>query len=67
MATLNLDGWGNGYSPEEKEQLPEEIDPIDDVMERIASLKTILESIEQPYCVTLIEQIEDKLITIFQI
>jgi len=67
MATLNLDGWGSGYAPEEKEQLPEEIDPIDDVMERIASLKTILESIEQPYCVTLIEQINDKLVTIFQI
>ena len=67
MATLNLDGWGSGYAPEEKEQLPIEINPIDDVMERIASLKTILESIEQPYCVTLIERIEDKLVTIFQI
>lgn len=67
---MSLDTY-NEWNPKnpinQDEQLPIEIDTIDDVMERIASLKTILESIEQPYCVTLIERIEDKLITIFQI
>ena len=67
---MSLDTY-NEWNPKnpinQDDKLPIEIDPIDDVMERIASLKTILESIEQPYCVTLIEQIEDKLITIFQI
>lgn len=67
---MSLDTY-NEWNPKnpinQDEKLPIEIDPIDDVMERIASLKTILESIEQPYCVTLIEQINDKLITIFQI
>lgn len=67
---MSLDTY-NEWNPKnpinQDEQLPIEIDHIDEVMERIASLKTILESIEQPYCVTLIEQLNDKLITIFQI
>jgi len=67
MATLNLDGWGSGYAPEEKEQLPEETNEIDEVMERIENLKYILKSARQPYYLTLVERIEDKLVTIFQI
>lgn len=67
---MSLDTY-NEWNPKnpinQDEQQPIEIDPIDDAMRSITSLKTILESIEQPYCVTLIEQIEDKLITIFQI
>ena len=51
----------------QKEQLTEEINEIDEVMERIENLKYILKSTGQPYFLSLVEQIEDKLITIFQI
>ena len=67
---MSLDTY-NEWNPKnpinQDEKLPIEIDPIDDVMERIASLKYILKSARQPYYLTLVERIEDKLITIFQI
>ena len=67
MATLELDGWGNGYAPPEVEPIEDEIDPIDEVMGQIGRLSYILESNQQTFYKSELESIKEKLITIFQI
>ena len=67
MATLELDGWGNGYAPPEVEPIEDEIDPIDEVIGEVEELKYILKLTNQLYYLKRMEEIENKLITIFQI